>query len=417
MKTRLVIFALLFLGLTTISAQNVELYKEIVTELSSSKYQGRGYAKNGVQKAQAYLQKQFLAAGVDVLTTQPYHININTFCGNMKMSVDGQKQVPGEDFVMREYSPGVKGTFPLYYIDTNNYDPNRVLADLKKPENKGCFVVCDFWFPYTHPGFSAMQSDSACPNTGMIYTWNEPLKFYKAYGNFVAEKPIIWATADFPKNAESITANIDNRFLKNYQSCNIITKIYGERHDSCYVFTAHYDHQGNMGKKLFFPGANDNASGTAAIITFAEYYKQHKPQFDIYFIALSGEETGLCGSTYFVEHPTFELSRIIYLFNLDMIGDNNPVQYVEVSKAGMPGFERMKALNLQNQYFKNLKLGELAENSDHYPFAVKGVPCILFENESGDAFPFYHTPKDDMQHFRFETYEPLFKLITDFIGR
>lgn len=417
MRNKLFPILLLLSVFTAAPAQNVNLYKKIVTELSSSKYQGRGYAQNGVLKAQQYLQKQFLAAGVDVLTTQPYPININTFNGKMKMSVDGQKLVAGEDFVMREYSPGVKGTFPLYYIDTNNYDAERVIADLKKPENQGCFVVCDFWFPYTHPGFSVMQSDSACPNEGMIYTWNEPLKFYKAYGNFVSEKPIIWTTADFPKNAKSVTVNIDNQFLQNYQSSNIITEIRGERHDSCYVFIAHYDHQGNMGRKLYFPGANDNASGTAAIITFAEYYKQHKPQFDIYFIALSGEETGLCGSTFFVEHPTFSLNKIVYLFNLDMIGDNNPVQYVEVSDAGMAGFERMKALNAQNHYFTDFELGELGENSDHYPFATKGVPCILFENENGEAFPFYHTPKDDMQHFRFETYEPLFKLITDFIGR
>ena len=96
-------------------------------------------------------------------------------------------------------------------------------------------------------------------------------------------------------------------------------------------------------------------------------------------------------------------------------GDDNPVQYVEVSDPGSEGFALMEKLNGDNHYFKAFDHGKLAANSDHWPFAQKGVPCILFENESGSAFPFYHTHHDDMEHFRTETYEPLFHLITDFI--
>ena len=170
-----------------------------------------------------------------------------------------------------------------------------------------------------------------------------------------------------------------------------------------------------MGRKLYFPGVNDNASGTAALITLAQYYVQHKPKFDIYFIAFSGEEANLRGSTYFVEHPKIPLDRICYLFNLDMIGDNNPIQYCEVSESGMGGFAKMEQLNSQNHYFKALNRGELDGNSDHWPFAEKGVPCILFENESGDNFPFYHTKHDDWHHAYFDTYEAIFKLIRDYI--
>ena len=49
------------------------------------------------------------------------------------------------------------------------------------------------------------------------------------------------------------------------------------------------------------------------------------------------------------------------------------------------------------------------------PLIMTTVPCIFFENEEGDAFPFYHTPQDDWQHVRFDTYLPLFRLVTDFI--
>lgn len=417
-KYCITIFLFSMLVFAPIEAQNTALFKEVVTELSSSKYQGRGYTNDGVRKAGKYIERQFQKVGVDKVETQSYNIDINTFPGKMEMSVDGRKLQPGDDFVMREYSPGVKGSFGLYYIDTANYNFVQILSDLQKPENKGCFVVCDFWFTYKHgKDFRKLESLARAPNAGVVYQWDSPLKFYKAYGEKVVEKPIIWVSSQFPTDAKQIKTNIGHRFLPGYASDNVIAVVEGRRHDSCYVFTAHYDHLGKLGRKQFYPGANDNASGTAAIITLAEYYVQHRPEFDMLFIAFSGEETGLRGSTYYVEHPTVELSKIIYLFNLDMVGDNNPVQYVEVSDAGNAGFARMEQMNASNHYFQSFNKGQLAGNSDHYPFAQKGVPCILFENEEGDAFPFYHTYRDDMAHFRFDTYGPLFRLLTDFVNQ
>ena len=100
---------------------------------------------------------------------QPFTVNINTFPGKMEMSVDGRKLTPGVDFSMREYSPGVKGTYKLYYVDTLNYNADKMFADLAKPENKGCFVVCDFWFMYKHSkDFRKLQFSDECPNTGMV---------------------------------------------------------------------------------------------------------------------------------------------------------------------------------------------------------------------------------------------------------
>lgn len=416
MKKSILIIALLAFCIA-LPAQNTPLYKEIVKELSSKKYQGRGYAKDGVLKAGDYIEKQFRKAGVDEVILQPFTININTFPGKMKMWVDGRKLTPGDDFVMREYSPGVKGSFPLYFIDTANFDFEQISKDLQKPEYKNAFVVCDFWFPYKHgKEFSILQSDTACPNAGLLYTWETSLKFYKAYGENIAAKPIVWTTAEAVRGAKNIKLNVENKFLSNYESSNVIAKIDGESHDSCFVFTAHYDHLGNLGRKLYFPGANDNASGTAAIITLAEYYAKHKPKYDMIFIAFSGEDANLRGSTYYVEHPIVPLSNIKYLFNLDMIGDNNPVQYCEVSEQGMKGFAEMEAINAKRHYFQSLNRGELAANSDHYPFAVQGVPCIFYENEEGDAFQYYHTANDTFEHFYSETYGLLFKLITEFIG-
>ena len=100
-----------------------------------------------------------------------------------------------------------------------------------------------------------------------------------------------------------------------------------------------------------------------------------------------------------------------------MIGDDNPVQYCEVSEAGMGLFGKFEEVNADQHLFKALNRGELAANSDHYPFAIRGVPCIFLENQEGSAFQYYHTPADNMKTVRFESYEPVFRLITGFIAK
>ena len=241
------------------------------------------------------------------------------------------------------------------------------------------------------------------------------VKFFKAYGEKVVDKPIIWVTPEAIKGVQRVKADVDNKFLKDYECFNVIAKVAGERHDSCYVFTAHYDHLGNLGKKVFYAGANDNASGTAAIVTLAAYYAKHRPPYDMYFIAFSGEDANLRGSNYYVEHPIVPLSQIKYLLNIDMIGDNSPVQYCEVSDEGMRGYNLFEKINAEKHHFKALHRGDLAANSDHYPFATRHVPCIFLENEKGDAFQYYHTIFDTYKTVRFDSYEPVFRLVRDFV--
>ena len=409
---------LLALAAVQLGAQDLVHYKKVVKELSSAKYQGRGYAKDGANKAGKYLEKEFRKAGADQVVCQPFTIDINTFCGKMKMSADGKKLKAGVDFSMREYSPGVHGQFPVYHIDTLNFDPERLFADLEKPENRNCMVTCEYMFSYRNRDvFSRLQSKDGAPNAGFLYTWTSPIKFYKAYGHYVTDKPIVWVTPEAIEDVRSVSLDVDNQFLEGYGLFNVIAKVEGERHDSCYVFTAHYDHLGNLGRRIYYAGANDNASGTATIVTLAAHYAKHRPPYDMYFIAFSGEDANLRGSEFFVQNPIVPLEQIKYLFNIDMIGDNNPVQYCEVSDPGMGGFELFQKINGEKGYFKALDRGELAANSDHYPFAERGVPCIFLENQEGDAFQYYHTVLDNWKHAVFDSYEPVFKLVTDFVER
>ena len=411
------IIILLALAAVQLDAQDLAHYKRVVKELSSAKYQGRGYARGGANKAGKYLEREYRKAGADAVMLQPFTIDINTFPRKMEMWADGKKLQPGVDFSMREYSPGVKGDFPVYHVDTLNFDADRMFADLAKPEYENCLVVCEFWFAYRHKeAFGRLQKAGACTNAGLIQTWTSPIKFYKAYGEKVVDKPIIWVTPEAIEGVKRVRVNVENEFLPGYELFNVIAKVEGVRHDSCYVFTAHYDHLGNLGRRIFYAGANDNASGTAALVTLAAYYAQHKPAYDMYFLSFSGEDANLRGSEFFAQHPVVPLEQIKYLFNIDMIGDNNPVQYCEVSDTGMRGYALFERINGEKHYFQALNRGELAANSDHYPFASRGVPCIFLENQEGDAFLYYHTIYDDWKHAVFDSYEPVFRLVTDFIS-
>ena len=410
------VLLVMVLSCAAAGAQDLPRYKKIVKQLSSAKYQGRGYARDGVRKAGKYIARQFEKAGADEVTLQPFTLDINTFNGDMEMWADGRKLVAGIDFSMREYSPGVHGEFPVYHVDTLNFDEEKLFADLARPEYANCLVCCEFWFTYKHRAvFSKLQKKDGCTNAGLLYEWTSPIKFYKAYGEKVVDKPIIWVTPEAIAGVRSVKLNVDNEFLKGYETENVIARVNGRRHDGCYVFTAHYDHLGNLGRKVYYPGANDNASGTAAIILLAKYYAEHQPEYDMYFLAFSGEDANLRGSTWYAEHPVVPLDQIRYLFNLDMIGDDNPVQYCEVSDAGMEKYPLFEQVNRDEGLFQALNRGDLAANSDHYPFATRGVPCIFLENQEGSAFPYYHTPKDNRKTVRFDSYEPVFRLVTGFI--
>ena len=83
---KLLIILLAFAGMQA-SAQDLAHYKRVIKELSSAKYQGRGYAKNGANKAGIFLEKEYQKAGVDGVTLQPFKLDINTFPGKMDVSV------------------------------------------------------------------------------------------------------------------------------------------------------------------------------------------------------------------------------------------------------------------------------------------------------------------------------------------
>jgi Zn-dependent M28 family amino/carboxypeptidase len=179
------------------------------------------------------------------------------------------------------------------------------------------------------------------------------------------------------------------------------------------VLMAHYDHFGKMGKALF-PGANDNASGVAMLLSLACYFSQHQPEYTTVFIAFGAEEIGLVGSKYFVEHPPFDLDKIKFLMNFDLAGTGDEGIQVVNGSVYQSEFDRLKALNSESEYLPQVKIRGSACNSDHCSFDQKGVPGFYIYTLGGIRA--YHDIYDKYETLPFTEFEDYFQLVTEFLN-
>lgn len=195
-------------------------------------------------------------------------------------------------------------------------------------------------------------------------------------------------------------------------TCNVVGFIEGNDpllKDEYIVLGAHYDHLGLGGpssksdkRGVVYHGADDNASGTSALLEIAEKLVANKDQFkrSVLFIAFGAEEQGLLGSEYFVEHPTVSLSQIKLMINMDMVGRLNAEKQVYMGGAGTfpGGVDFMEALG------KSLGLNPIVHagsvgGSDHVSFYKKGISVLGIHT---GGHPQYHTPEDTLDLINLE---------------
>ncbi|WBL27163.1 M28 family metallopeptidase [Zunongwangia sp. HGR-M22] len=159
------------------------------------------------------------------------------------------------------------------------------------------------------------------------------------------------------------------------------------------VLGAHYDHLGENEGSIF-NGADDNASGTAALLEIAEKVKANHGLLkrSILFIAFGAEEQGLLGSSYFVNHPTVSLNDIKLMINMDMVGHLNAENHVYMGGAGTfpGGMQLMDSLGMPNHVKPVVHAGSIA-GSDHVSFYKKGISVLGIHTGGHDN---YHKPTD-----------------------
>lgn len=173
------------------------------------------------------------------------------------------------------------------------------------------------------------------------------------------------------------------------------------------VIGAHYDHLGmgsfgsrHTGSPAIHNGADDNASGIAALLKIAAHLKQGKAKGNNYlFIGFSGEEMGLFGSKKYVENPTIDLSKVNYMVNMDMVGRLNQEKVLAISGVGTsPTFSKViQEVQVGGIQAKTSDSG--VGPSDHTSFYLKNIPVLhFFTGQHND----YHKPEDDAALLNFK---------------
>ena len=192
------------------------------------------------------------------------------------------------------------------------------------------------------------------------------------------------------------------------------------------VIGAHHDHlgQGQHGNSLaehpdeIHNGADDNASGSAALISLSKRLKKVKSwskENNYLFIAFSGEEMGLLGSKYYVNHPTIDLSTVNYMINMDMIGMLNEEKVLIINGVGTsPAFqESINEMNEGMQGISSVTVGNSGIGpSDHTSFYLAGIPSIHYFT---GAHEHYHKPTDDVERLNYEGEVYIVKYILNMI--
>lgn len=197
--------------------------------------------------------------------------------------------------------------------------------------------------------------------------------------------------------------------------------------DEVLVVSAHYDHIGKRGDNVF-NGADDNGSGTTTVLEIAEAFVTAQkqgigPRRSVLFLLVSGEEKGLLGSEYYASHPVFPLEQTIADINVDMVGRvdeehaDNP-EYIYVIGSDRLSTELHRINEAVNKQYTQLELDYTynAEDdpnryyyrSDHYNFAVKGIPSVFYFNGTHAD---YHQATDTVEKINFEKMEKIGRLV------
>lgn len=214
------------------------------------------------------------------------------------------------------------------------------------------------------------------------------------------------------------------------QSENVVAIIEGSEYPDQYiVISSHLDHVGVNAKGEIHNGADDDGSGTVALLEIAEAFKKaadegNGPKRSIVFLHVTGEEKGLLGSRYYTENPLYPLADTMVNLNVDMIGRKNPKRdtddpnYIYLIGSDRLSQDLHDISEATNKKFTQLELdytyndekdpNRFYYRSDHYNFAKQNIPVIFYFSGTHED---YHRPGDTPDKILYPTLEKRTKLI------
>lgn len=397
-------------------SQNMNRVKTVIATLSAKKMHGRSPAFNGDRKAASYIESLFRAAAlqpIDESYIQHFSYDTQIFPKKMSLTINGKKLQPGVDFIIDPISSTGKGEVGIIYLDSAFFlsPEKRMGVDCK---NKAVVFDQKYYAKLNELPLETVQNiySAAC-----LIEYNHP-KLTMSIASKPLSVPIfnLGTTDNNSLKSGQCSFQITSEWKQNYQSQNVVGTIKGSVHpDSFIVFSAHYDHLGHLGKKTYFPGANDNASGISMLNELAHFYSDslNKPAYSILFIAFGAEEAGLIGSKYFTQHPLIPLKQIKFLLNMDIVGTGDESITVVNATEFPRRFACLDSLNKANYLLPAVVKRGKAANSDHYFFTQNGVPAFfIYTNGKQKA---YHDVFDKAETLPLSKYKELFTLFTLFL--
>ncbi len=232
---------------------------------------------------------------------------------------------------------------------------------------------------------------------------------------------------DVPDATVSLVIDFSEKIVETENVCAMLEGSDETMKQEAIVVTAHYDHVGAGASGNIYNGADDDGSGTTAVLALAEAFAKNniKPKRSLIFMTVSGEEKGLLGSDYYTQHPTFPLKNTIVNLNIDMIGrmggdyehSDNP-NYVYVIGSDKISTDLDSVMKIENALTENLLLdykynsdddpNRFYYRSDHYNFAKNNIPVIFFFNGTHAD---YHGIHDEVDKIHFEKMAKVTRLV------
>lgn len=423
------LFSCVFMFGQNTKNETIAYPRMVIDQLTSEEFAGRGYVEDGMLKSAEFIANEFQKLGLEKINDsyyQEFTMPINVI-KNAELKLNGKQLKYGEDFIVKPNSYSQNFNQKEIY----NFDPIDYAASLKFESAFIDFIQRDMLaqknkhlvFPphqfevdslnqyYKH--WANFYKPEENRNRAVFYFSNEKLiaslsQFQDSIAEFIINEKY------YSKNLSIDNYKIESEFIKDFKSKNVIGKIEGKNKDSLIVITAHYDHLGKVGN-IYFPGANDNASGTAFLLNLAKYYTKNKPKNTLIFIAFGAEEAGLVGSYYFVENPLIDLKKIKFLLNFDIMGAGEDGIQIVNSSIFTKEYELLNSINLKNKFVKQIKKRGAACNSDHCPFYEKGVPSFFTYTLGGKGH--YHDIFDKGETLDLKEFQNIQNLFVEFIDK
>lgn len=418
--------AFLFLSATFASGQQALHYaREVIDTLSAPGMHGRGYVADGHVKAAQYIAGEFKKLGLNSFGNgyfQEFPISVNTFPEEMSVKFGDKLLQAGKDYLVAPCSQSLSGRFEVMPLSAAAIkDPQQLLSVLQKARGRALLIDKTSFATASKEDkqqleevLSFLRNFKNNPAVATLVLTDEKLTWHVAQQP--CERPeVIINKAAVPAKLPGVELDIKSRFLNGLTTQNVAGLLPGKSPGKgLIVFSAHYDHLGRMGRNAFFPGANDNASGVAMLLSLAKHFSlpQNKQEHDLLFIAFGAEEAGLLGSRYFVQNPLVPLENIRFLMNLDITGTGDEGIKVVNGKIFTEHFTLLQKLNEEKDLLKQVAPRGEACNSDHCPFYEKGVPSFFIYTLGG--IQAYHDIYDRSETLPLTEFEDLHSLLIAF---